>query len=115
MKCARKNAAVWGMTAILTAACVLCQLGFTQQNTGPLPNVRLNADSIGPRPIEELTGKNITRDYARAVRDFESALANNDASVLGDYFTGFARSKLSQRISRAKEQQHSRSLYGPWA
>ena len=68
-----------------------------------LPQVHVNADSIAPRPIEELTGRNITRDYAYAWRDLAQALDKNQASMLDAYFTGFAKENLSRRISDQKK------------
>ncbi len=79
------------------AMCVPSVLRLTRADT--LPDVRLNADSIGPRPIEELTGRNVTRDYAFAWRDLAQALDNNQVGLLNDYFTGFAKDNLTQRIS----------------
>ncbi|PYX89565.1 MAG: hypothetical protein DMG68_04670 [Acidobacteria bacterium] len=67
-----------------------------------LPQVQLNADSIAPRPIEELTGRNVTRDYAYAWRDLAVALDNNNAGLLDAYFTGFAKDNFSQRIADQK-------------
>lgn len=67
-----------------------------------LPQVQLNADSIAPRPIEELTGRNVTRDYAFAWRDLASALDKNDAGTLDAYFTGFAKENFTQRIADQK-------------
>lgn len=87
----------------LVAGCALClPMIFSVHGAGPLPEVRINADSIGPRPIEELTGKNVTRDYAFAMRDLEAALSANDTGMLDDYFTGFAKDKLKQRIADQK-------------
>jgi len=63
-----------------------------------LPRVALNADSIGPRPIEERTGESVTRDYAQAWRDLSDALSTNRTAPLNDYFTGIAKTRLSQRI-----------------
>lgn len=67
-----------------------------------LPQVQLNADSIAPRPIEELTGRNVTRDYAYAWRDLATALGNNNAGALDAYFTGFAKDNFAQRIADQK-------------
>lgn len=67
-----------------------------------LPQVQLNADSIAPRPIEELTGRNVTRDYAYAWRDLATALDNNNAGALDAYFTGFAKDNFAQRIADQK-------------
>ncbi len=68
-----------------------------------LPQVHVNADSIAPRPIEELTGRNIARDYAYAWRDLAQALEKNQSSLLDAYFTGFAKENLSRRISDQKK------------
>ena len=64
-----------------------------------LPQVQLNADSITPRPIEDLTGKNVARDYANAWKNLADALNQNQAGVLNAYFTGFAKDGLTSRIS----------------
>lgn len=68
-----------------------------------LPQVQLNADSIAPRPIEDLTGRNVTRDYAFAWRDLAAALDKNDAGILDAYFTGFAKDNFTQRIADQKK------------
>lgn len=67
-----------------------------------LPQVQLNADSIEPRPIEELTGTNLTRDYAYAWRDLAQALDENDPDLLSAYFTGVAKDNFAQRIADQK-------------
>ncbi len=93
----------WALFASLAVGIALCTpLFFSVWAADSLPQVRLNADSIGPRPIEELTGRNVTRDYAHAWRDLGIALSENDADVLGSYFTGFAKDRLTQRISDQK-------------
>lgn len=69
-----------------------------------LPQVQLNADSIAPRPIEELTGKNITRDYAYAWQTLAQALDQNRPQLLDGYFTGFAKNTLTRAIA---DQQKS--------
>ena len=64
-----------------------------------LPQVTLNADSIAPRQIEELTGRNVTRDYSYAWRDLARALQSNRTDLLSDYFTGFAKENFAERIA----------------
>ena len=64
-----------------------------------LPQVSLNADNLGPRPIEQLTGTNITRNYSMAWHAMALALEQNQADLLNDQFTGFAKDHLSQRIA----------------
>jgi hypothetical protein len=68
-----------------------------------LPQVRLNADSIAPRPIEELTGKSITRDYAYAWQELSQALDENRSDVLDAHFTGFAKDRFTRRITEQKQ------------
>lgn len=68
-----------------------------------LPQVQLNADGIAPRPIEELTGRNVTRDYANAWRDLSEALDRNQSDLLNAYFTGFAKDNVSKLISDQKK------------
>ena len=68
-----------------------------------LPQVQLRADSIAPRPIEELTGKNITRDYAYAWQTLAQALDQNRTDLLEAYFTGFARDAFAHVIADQKK------------
>ena len=68
-----------------------------------LPQVHLNADSIAPRSIEELTGHNVTRDYANAWRDLAQALDKDQPDLLEAYFTGFAKDAFLKRISDQKK------------
>jgi hypothetical protein len=68
-----------------------------------LPQVHLNADEIAPRPIEELTGKNITRDYAYAWQTLAQALDQNRAELLDGYFAGFAKSTLAHLVADQKK------------
>lgn len=77
---------------------ILCTLaiGASAQS---LPQVSLNADNLGPRPIEQLTGTNITREYAIAWQALAQALEQNRTDLLKDQFTGFAHDRLSQRIA----------------
>ena len=63
-----------------------------------LPKVDLNADNIGPRPIEELTSQVVARDYANAWQTMAQALDKNSSGALESYFTGWAREKLTKRI-----------------
>lgn len=86
------------MTAILMAVIVCSPRLFRALQADSLPQVKLNADGIAPRPIEELTGRNVTRDYAYAWHDLAVASQNNRTDLLNDYFTGFAKDNLTKRI-----------------
>ena len=63
------------------------------------PQVKLDADGLAPRSIEELTGTTIVRHYAQAWRDMADALDSGRVERLGDDFVGFARDRLVERIS----------------
>lgn len=88
----------------LTALLVLSSIGLMHVvHADSLPQIHLNADSIAPRPIEELTGHNVTRDYANAWRDLAQALDKDQPDLLDAYFTGFAKDALAKRISDQKK------------
>ncbi len=73
------------------------------------PEVHLDADGLAPRPIEELTGTTIVRYYAQAWRDLATALDANRSDGLGEEFTGFAKDRLTKRISaQSKTGVHMR-------
>jgi hypothetical protein len=67
-----------------------------------LPHVELNADDLGPRPIEPLTSQVIVRDYAHAWQTMADALENNQAGSLDAYFAGWAKENLSGLIADQK-------------
>jgi hypothetical protein len=68
-----------------------------------LPQVNLDADNLGPRSIEQLTGTNLTRDYAIAWRTLAQALEQNRVDLLKEQFTGFALDRLTQRITDQRQ------------
>ncbi len=82
--------------SIALAACVLA-------SAQSLPPVHLDADGLSPRPIEELTGTTIARNYALAWRDMAGALEFDQANGLGEEFVGFAKDRLTQRIGEQKQ------------
>jgi hypothetical protein len=86
--------------SILVAACALAIAQSSPQIQ--LPEVRLDADGLSPRPIEELTGSTIARHYALAWRDLAEALESDRSDRLDEEFVGFAKDRLSQRIGEQK-------------
>lgn len=89
--------------SVLLTALLMGSLTLPALAADSLPQVKLNADSIAPRSIEELTGRNVTRDYAYAWRDLARALQANRLDLLNDYFTGLAKDNLAQRITDQKK------------
>jgi hypothetical protein len=90
------------LCAALAVLVSLASSSNTAWAADPLPKVQLNADSIAPRSIEELTGRNITRDYAYAWQTLAQALAQNRPQLLDGYFTGFAKNTFAQAIADQK-------------
>jgi len=88
------------------AACLLLsvpsvpQAAISSVPTASLPRVNLTA-SRGPREIEDLTRQKIVHDYAAAWKTLAAGLEQNRASLLNDYFTGFAKDEFTRTI---KEQ-----------
>jgi hypothetical protein len=81
-----------------------CDMSASPVQAGSLPRVTLNAETIGPRRIEQKTGETVARDYAQAWQDLADSLETNRTELLNDHFIGGAKQRLSQRIS---EQQKS--------
>ena len=95
------------IVAVLLLGVVAYHLRATADDE--LPRVQLNADNIGPRPIEDLTSKSVPRDYALAWQTLEQALEGNQSGLLDGYFTGFAKQDFTQRInSQLKSGLHTR-------
>ena len=95
------------VVAVLLLGVVAYHLRATADDE--LPRVQLNADNIGPRPIEDLTSKSVPRDYALAWQTLQQALEGNQTGLLDGYFTGFAKQDFTQRInSQLKSGLHTR-------
>lgn len=63
------------------------------------PQVQFDTSHIGPRQMEDVTGRNIPRDWGRAWQTLAVALEQNRPDLLGRYFTGFAQQKLAATIA----------------
>jgi hypothetical protein len=66
------------------------------------PKVKLNAENLGPRQIEDLTSQSVPRDYGLAWRTMTLALENGRADLLESYFTGFAKDDLTRMVNDEK-------------
>ena len=101
-------------TAFLFCALALGLLLCGFADTNPAPNrapkpsggqsIQIDFSAAGPREVEDKTVTSLTRDYTRAWHAMETALEQNQASLLGESFTGIAQEKLAARIA---EQRHS--------
>jgi len=69
---------------------------------GSARKVELNAENLGPRSIEDLTEKSITRDYGLAWQTMAAALRENRRELLDGYFTGIAKATLAEQIADQK-------------
>jgi len=84
-----------------------------------LPHVELNANNLGPRPIEDLTHQVVARDYANAWQTMAEALKQNRRDLLDGYYTGLAKEKLTKLIAdqvktgvRIEYTDHGHTLEG---
>jgi hypothetical protein len=106
----RDTTARYSSLAILSIAfiCGILVRDFRAAAAAEPPRVELNADNIGPRPIEDLTSKSVPRDYAFAWQTMEQALEENRPGLLEGYFTGLAKQDLTQRVnSQIKSGLHT--------
>ena len=97
----RDTAARYSSLTILLIAfvCAILVGDFRAAAAAEPPRVELNADNIGPRPLEDLTSKSLPRDYAFAWQTMEQALEENRPGLLEGYFTGMAKQDLTQRVN----------------
>jgi hypothetical protein len=94
-----------GFALLICAAAMYLRASASDE----IPRVQMNAENVGPRQIEDLTGKSIPRDYALAWQTMAQALENNRTDVLDGYFTGFEKDELTQRVkSQIKSGLHTR-------
>src|SRR5690242_8364380 len=89
--------------------CAFAVLRLRASAAAETPRVELNADNIGPRAIEDLTRSTVRRCYAAAWQTMEQALNDNRTGLLDEYFTGLAKSELTNRVrSQVKSGLHTR-------
>ena len=89
-------------TRLNTSACAILALTLFLSAAGfaaPAPQVQFDISHIGPRQMEDITGRNIPRDWGRAWQTLAVALEQNRPDLLGRYFTGFAQQKLAATIA----------------
>ena len=67
------------------------------------PSVQFDTSHIGPRQMEDVTGRNIPRDWGRAWQTLAVAFEQNRPDLLGRYFTGFAQQKLAAAIAAQRK------------
>jgi hypothetical protein len=72
--------------------------GFSPLPAQTAPHVEFNGDNAAPRSVEDLTGQSVPRDYGFAWTNMIQALDQNRLDLLEGYFTGFAKSNLTDRI-----------------
>jgi hypothetical protein len=91
------------MKTLVVALAIALLAGFSASpayaDDAQLPNVQLNADNGGGRPVEELTKKALARDYAKAWRALAQALEQNRADLIGNDFTGIAEEKYAAAVA----------------
>ena len=88
--------------AALTCASIVCgllthKLSVSAETTAP--RIQFSAENVGPRAIEDLTGKSVPRDYGYAWQTMAQALRENQVRVLDGYFTGAAKQDLAGRVN----------------
>jgi hypothetical protein len=106
----------------LVLAVAPCLTLAAAQNQAPaqnsaiaVPRVEFKNQNVGPRELEALTGKSITRDYTAAWKGLADALDHDAADMLGGYFVGVPADQLRNTIidqkrtgvhSRYRNQSH---------
>ena len=96
--------------AVVVLSVLLAGMLCAAQQPG-LPAVRLNADNVTGKTIEELTGQALARDYAKAWNTIEIAFDKNQAGRIDNDFVGVAADKLTSAITtQAKSGLHRRYI-----
>ena len=65
--------------------------------------VRLDASSIQPRPLEQLTGQAIVKMYSGAWKNMETALEENRPDLIDESFVGYAHDKLLSQVNNQQK------------
>jgi len=68
-----------------------------------LPQVRLDADGLAPRPIEELTATTILHTYSLAWSSLATTLESGGPERLGEQFVGAAKDRLVRRVNEQNQ------------
>ncbi|MBV9342363.1 MAG: hypothetical protein JO159_15940 [Acidobacteria bacterium] len=65
--------------------------------------VRVDASTVGPRPLEEQTRSSVVRDYLEAWQTLGSALAANRTDLLDRSFVGLASQELAATVEEQRK------------
>jgi len=71
--------------------------GFAQ------PTVRVEADAVGPRSLEDQTRTAVVRDYLQSWKSMSAALQDNRADLLDAFYLGLAKEKLAEAVREQQE------------
>ena len=89
--------------ALLSLSCSLAtpgELPTSVNQASPVEwNSAANSTSIGPRELEDVTRKSVAKDYSEAWQALTTALAQNHASLLDNYFVGYAKDRFTHTIA----------------
>lgn len=101
-------------TRWIISSCALVVLAITLSTpclAADAPQVKFDISHIGPRQMEDVTGRHIPRDWGRAWQTLTTAFAQNNPDLLGRYFTGVAQRKLAAAIAaQQKAGLHTRYI-----
>ncbi len=88
---------------VILALCATVPLVRQMRAAATDRHITLDVNNAGPREFEDQTQKSIVRDYGRAWNTLETALENNNAKVLDQYFVGVAKDKLAQAVAQQQK------------
>jgi hypothetical protein len=91
--------------ALVLGIALLAFVGMRLNAAASASNVSLNIGNVGPRDLssEEQTQKAIVRDYGKAWKSMNDAMADNNGAALGDVWVGIAKDKLLAQINDQKK------------
>ncbi len=92
---ARRHGKLFPLACAIMAGLLLS--GFAQ------PAVRVDADAVGPRSLEEQTKAAVVRDYLQAWKSMSEALQENRADLLDASYLGLAKEKLAEAVREQQE------------
>lgn len=110
MKERKSTLRVWVGVVVSILFALLLSRGVIAAPPNPSINVKLDTSKATPRDVEDQTQQSIVRDYSKAWRSLEEALANNNADALSTNFVGIARDRWSATVSAQKRAGLSRKV-----
>ena len=97
----RRLVLLLGLALLLTGVAPMISRALAADDAGTA--LKLDTSQAGPRQVEDVTQEAVSREYAAAWRNLETALEENRTDILDKSFVGRAQQRFTDQIEAQKK------------